>query len=302
MSEVHLQVTRILGHAGADPMGSLGPAADRKAATETGREDNESLDISWPPDQGSSGETVLDQRALRFRSLTLAEADECAGSAGGLPQRIRVAKLSGRRRGWHLVGAALFRSRLHHSTLGQDPQLSTFIAYDEGALVSTVSRPTRRRAVADELYRTEIDALRSKGRRSANSPGLQSTRPPPASRCSLSLFHTAYLYSSVIRGFTHAVIRSIPSCRVLWTRAQVRPHRRGTHEQGWTPPPCCYARRSPRSPKGWHGRGQADALARTLALRLRISAGEEVGVLNRLRGLVRRAEGFVLLPNLPRTP
>ena len=77
------------------------PAADASDASATqAREEPDSLDVLLP-EHGSSGETVLDQRALRFRSLTLAEADLSAleapaGFHNGF--KIRVAKLSGRRR------------------------------------------------------------------------------------------------------------------------------------------------------------------------------------------------------------
>jgi len=201
-------------------------AADPKAATATeAPEENESLDISWPPDQGSSGETVLDQRALRFRSLTLAEADLSAleapaGFHNGF--KIRVAKLSGRRREAGTLVERRYSGRGYTiPTLGQDPQLSTFIAYDEGALVGTVSLrlDSEKGLSADDLYRAEIDALRGKGAKICEFTRLAVDKTAASKPVLAGLFHTAYLYSSVIRGFTHAVIEVNPRHVAFYGRA-----------------------------------------------------------------------------------
>jgi len=50
-----------------------------------------------------------------------------------------------------------------------------------------------------------------------SSLDLRSIGTPPASPC--SLFHTAYLYASVIRGFTHAVIEVNPRHVAYYGRA-----------------------------------------------------------------------------------
>ena len=52
-----------------------------------------------------------------------------------------------------------------------------------------------------------------------SSPGLRSTARPRASLSSPGLFHTAYLYASVIKGYTHAVIEVNPRHVAFYRRA-----------------------------------------------------------------------------------
>jgi hypothetical protein len=187
--------------------------------------DSEPLEIPWVAHQGSSGETVVDQRALRFRSLTLAEADLTAleaptGFHNGF--KIRVAKLSGRRREAGTLVEKRYSGRgytIPH--LSQDPQLSTFIAYDEGVLVGTVGvrLDSEKGLSADELYRAELDALRATGAKICEFTRLAVDKTAASKPVLAGLFHTAYLYSSVIRGFTHAVIEVNPRHVAFYGRA-----------------------------------------------------------------------------------
>ena len=201
-------------------------AGDRLAARgDDAAKDAASLEVPWAPEQENSGETVVNQRALRFRSLTLAEADLTAleapaGFHNGF--KIRVAKLSGRRREAGTLVEKRYAGRGYTiPQLGQDPQLSTFIAYDEGVLVGTVSvrLDSDKGLSADELYRAEIDALRAKGAKVCEFTRLAVDKTAASKPVLAGLFHTAYLYSSVIRGFTHAVIEVNPRHVAFYGRA-----------------------------------------------------------------------------------
>jgi hypothetical protein len=183
------------------------------------------LEPPWAGTPDSSGETVFDDRALRFRSLTIAEADLSAldapaGFHNGF--KIRVAKLSGRRREAGTLVERRYSGRGYTiPTLSQDPNLSTFIAYDEGVLVGTVSvrLDSEKGISADELYRPEIDALRGTGARICEFTRLAVDRTAASKPVLAGLFHTAYLYSAVIRGYTHAVIEVNPRHVVFYGRA-----------------------------------------------------------------------------------
>ena len=188
-------------------------------------QDNDSLEIPWISDPASSGETVVNQRALRFRSLTLAEADLTAleapaGFHNGF--KIRVAKLSGRRREAGTLVEKRYAGRGYTiPQLGQDPHLSTFIAYDEGVLVGTVSvrLDSEKGLSADELYRAELNALRATGAKVCEFTRLAVDKTAASKPVLAGLFHTAYLYSSVIRGCTHAVIEVNPRHVAFYGRA-----------------------------------------------------------------------------------
>ncbi len=103
----------------------------------------------------------------------------------------------------------------------QEPQLTTFIAYDEGQLVGTVSvrLDSESGLSADDLYRSEIDALRAAGARICEFTRLAVDKTAASKPVLAGLFHTAYLYASVIRGCTHAVIEVNPRHVVFYGRA-----------------------------------------------------------------------------------
>jgi hypothetical protein len=183
------------------------------------------LEPPWTNPVDTSGETVFDDRPLRFRSLTVAEADLSAlespqGFHGGF--KIRVAKLGGRRREAGKLVERRYAGRGYTiPAQSDDPHLSTFIAYDEGQLVGTVSvrLDSDRGLSADDLYRKELDALRSAGARVCEFTRLAVDKNAASKPVLAGLFHTAYLYASVIRSFTHAVIEVNPRHVVFYGHA-----------------------------------------------------------------------------------
>ena len=172
----------------------------------------------------STGETVFDDRPLRFRNLTLAEADLPAledepDSVPGF--KIRISKLrSGRQQAETLVDHRYEGRGYQIPGLKKERELSTFIAYDEGQLVGTVAvrLDSRRGLAADELYAEEIDALRARGYRICEFTRLAINRTSASKPVLAGLFHTAYLYAAVIRGTTHAVIEVNPRHVVFYRR------------------------------------------------------------------------------------
>ena len=183
------------------------------------------LEVPWTAPADTTGETVFVDRALRFRSLSVSDADLAVleapdGFHGGF--KIRVAKLGGRRREAGKLVERRYAGR-GYTLPGnfQDAQLSTFIAYDEGQLVGTVSvrLDSDEGLSVDELYRDEINALRSAGARICEFTRLAVDKTAASKPVLAGLFHTAYLYASVIRGFTHAVIEVNPRHVAFYGRA-----------------------------------------------------------------------------------
>ena len=172
-----------------------------------------------------TGQTVFDDRPLRFRSLTLTEADvpalEDASTIEGA-FKIRVAKRTGARRdAWSLVERR-YTGR-GYTIPGRKPKTNvfTFIAYDEGQIVGTVGLgvDTGKGLSADQLYRAEIDELRAKGWRICEFTRLAVDRTAASKPVLAGLFQTAYLYAAVIRGYTHAVIEVNPRHVVFYGTA-----------------------------------------------------------------------------------
>lgn len=172
-----------------------------------------------------TGQTVFDDRPLRFRSLTLAEADVPSLEDPSMIEgafKIRVAKRTGARRdAWSLVERR-YTGR-GYTIPGRKPKTNvfTFIAYDEGQIVGTVGLgvDTGKGLSADQLYKPEIDALRAKGWRICEFTRLAVDRTAASKPILAGLFQTAYLYAAVIRGYTHAVIEVNPRHVVFYGTA-----------------------------------------------------------------------------------
>lgn len=184
------------------------PAPAKKKAAKKPRPRTRRIDVT--------GQTVFDDRPLRFRSLTLTEADVPALEDASMIEgafKIRVAKRTGARRdAWSLVERR-YTGR-GYTIPGRKPKTNvfTFIAYDEGQIVGTVGLgvDTGKGLSADQLYRVEIDALRAKGWRVCEFTRLAVDRTAASKPVLAGLFQTAYLYAAVIRGYTHAVIEVNP--------------------------------------------------------------------------------------------
>ena len=172
----------------------------------------------------TTGETVYGDLPLRFRNLTLAEAEVPAlDDSVNLPGfKIRISKL---KRG-HLQAGSLVSDRYAGKGYGipeikKEADLYTFIAYDEGQLVGTVGvrLDSRRGLAADQLYSEELSALRDQRFRLCEFTRLAVDKRVASKPVLAGLFHTAYLFASVMRGMTHAVIEVNPRHVVFYRRA-----------------------------------------------------------------------------------
>lgn len=172
----------------------------------------------------STGETVYGNLPLRFRNLTLTEAelpaDEDPANVPGF--KIRISKL---RRGLRAAGTLVdykYAGRGYQIPgLRKERDLYTFVAYDEGSLVGTVGvrLDSRKGLAADQLYPEEIRALRTQGYRICEFTRLAVDRRSASKPVLAGLFHTAYLYAAVIRGSTHAIIEVNPRHVVFYRHA-----------------------------------------------------------------------------------
>jgi len=255
---------------------------------------NPSPDLPLPPEH--SGETVFDDRPLRFRSLSISAADlsvleDPAGFHSGF--KIRVAKLSGRRREAGTLVEKRYSGRGYTipSQATGDPNLSTFIAYDEGVLVGTVSvrLDSEKGLSADDLYRSEIDELRAAGHRLCEFTRLAVDRTAASKPVLAGLFHTAYLYAAVIRGITHAVIEVNPRHVAFYGRAldfhPIGPERLNQRVNAPAVLLCVPFARIAEGLEKYAGKPEVPGASRSLFL-YGFPADEAPGVLRRLRELV----------------
>jgi hypothetical protein len=213
-------ITKIVGKLRRQPV-AAGRVPRKK---KTSRSDNVTV-AKIPVRTDVTGQTVFDDRPLRFRSLTLTEADVPALEDASVIEgafKIRVAKRTGARRdAWSLVERRYTGRGYTVPSRKPKTNVFTFIAYDEGQIVGTVGVgvDTGKGLSADQLYRAEIDALRAKGWRICEFTRLAVDRTAASKPVLAGLFQTAYLYAALIRGYTHAVIEVNPRHVVFYGSA-----------------------------------------------------------------------------------
>jgi hypothetical protein len=191
-----------------------------------GASNGESLPALFTEGQGKSGLTVFDDRALRFRNLTLTAASgepaEFVDPSVPGAFKIRVAKREGFQRAAGTLVERRYSSRGYDTPAPkQEPHLFTFVAYDEGNLVGTVSirLDSERGLAADDLYKDEIDVLREGGCKLCEFTRLAVDVTAVSKPVLAGLFHTAYLYAGAIHGCTFMVIEVNPRHVPFYRRA-----------------------------------------------------------------------------------
>jgi hypothetical protein len=199
--------------------GTLGKKSSSASAADAGRRKSVQRAPIKVPTRSSSdvtGQTIFDDRPLRFRSLTsasidLRELEEASSIAGAF--KIRVAKVGGPPRESGVLVERRYAGRGYEiPATPNDPYLHTFLAYDEGVIVGTVGvrLDSPLRLAADDLYREEIAQLRSEGRRLCEFTRLAVDSTTASKPVLAGLFHTAYLFASKVKDYTHAVIEVNP--------------------------------------------------------------------------------------------
>jgi hypothetical protein len=246
---------------------------------------------------GKSGFTVFDDRALRFRSLTvadgIAETIEDPGALQGA-FKIRVAKREGFRREASTLVDRRYSDR-GYQTKAADPDLHlfTFVAYDEGELVGTVSiRIDYRGLSADELYKDELDVLRQGGCKLCEFTRLAVDVVNVSKPVLAGLFHTAYLYAAEVHACTFCVIevnpRHVPFYRRALKFEPIGPERTNKRVNAPAVLLCASFGAIAEGLKKYGGKHEAAPGERSL-FPWGFSPKEEAGILERLKALEAKA-------------
>jgi hypothetical protein len=141
---------------------------------------------------------------------------------------------------------------------------------------------------SDDLYRDEIDRLRAQGHRITECTRLAVDTAIASKPVLASLFHTAYLYASVVRKYTYNVIEVNPRHASFYARAlrfepigPIRMNRRVN-----APAILLGVSFGTLGEAIANYAGRYDADAGGTLLRFFFPPDEQEGVLNRLRALV----------------
>ena len=242
-----------------------------------------------------SGLTVFDDRPLRFRSLTMADEGITGLEAPGAEQSAFKIRVATKHAGFRQAAGTLIEKRYGdrgYATKPQqrDPNLFSFVAYDEGKLVGTVSIrfDSERGLSADELYKDEIDVLRKEGCKVCEFTRLAVDELTVSKPVLAGLFHTAYLYAAAVHGYNFAVIEVNPRHVAFYRRAlafePVGPERLNKRVNAPAILLCAALDTIAEGLKKFGGRHQEFPKERSL-FPYGFSPQEEVGILQRLRSL-----------------
>ena len=241
-----------------------------------------------------SGLTVFDDRALRFRNLTLAGGvDETFEDPGAIQGafKIRVAKREGFRREASTLVDRRYTDRGYQTKAAEpDPYLFTFVAYDEGELVGTVSIriDSQKGLSANELYKDELDVLREGGCKLCEFTRLAVDVTNVSKPVLAGLFHTAYLYAAQVHACTFVVIevnpRHVPFYRRALKFEPIGPERTNKRVNAPAVLLCASFDAIAEGLKKYGGHHERSATERSL-FPWGFSPKEEAGILDRLKAL-----------------
>jgi hypothetical protein len=243
-----------------------------------------------------TGRTIFGDRPLRFRRMTLPDPEMPAiddPSNFETAFKIRIAHLTHTRRDAQVLVERQYAGRGYQiPVVKKDPYLMTFLAYDEGQIVGTVSirldSPDKGLS-SDDLYRLENNELRAKGWRLCEFTQLAVDTEVASKPVLASLFHTAYLYAAVVREYTYSVIEVNPRHVAYYGRAlkfeAIGPVRMNRRVQA---PAVLLGVSFATIAEGiaQHAGTPRSADTRGLLFRYGFPPDEQHGVLNRLRELV----------------
>lgn len=284
-------VDRLRGRAG----GKLHVKHAPRTQPPADRPSEPSLPFATDGREFKSGLTVFDDRALRLRSLTLADK-----AATGLEEpsaehaafKIRVAKREGFKQAAGTLIERRYGDRGYQTPTRQpqDPNLFTFVAYDEGKLVGTVSirLDSAEGLSADELYADEVGELRAAGCRLCEYTRLALDYEAISKAVLAGLFHTAWMFTYYVRNCDFAVIEVNPRHALFYRRSlmfeQIGEERLNKHVNAPAVLLCLENDRFPPEIEKFGGRPE---LARTTRLMFPYWFGKEQaeGILSRLREL-----------------
>jgi len=162
-----------------------------------------------------TGWTVHRDVALRLKGLPVEApappVGEVQGGTGAF--KIRLAGSHETHRAASILVQHRYAKKGYRASAARvNPNVLTFAAYDEGRLAGTLSLrfDSPDGVAADTLYRAEIDAIRSDGRRICEFTRLAVATSRRSQPVLAGLFHTVYLFAWRVRNFDYVVIEVNP--------------------------------------------------------------------------------------------
>lgn len=174
-------------------------------------------ELEFPRVDDVTGNTVFGDRRPSLRNLTgehvTGSLTDPAFQAGVFKIRLAGSRSSGQQAGKLVERRYASRGYQTPSVTTTDPNLRTFVAHRDGVPVGTVGvrMDSPKGLSADDLYKAELDEIRSAGARLCEFTRLAVDDEVVRKRNVLGgLFHTAFLFSHEVRNCDYGVIEVNP--------------------------------------------------------------------------------------------
>lgn len=171
-----------------------------------------------------------DKTIVAFRSPYRLK-DLCLDQSGGPAEeetrgskqefKVRLATTEDRHKSASLLIEKMYSWRGYEAdTQRRDPNKITLVAHQEDTVAGTVTLglDNPKGLVVDELYKTEVDALRSQGKRIAELTRLAVDENSASKSVLAALFHIAFIYAFHIHKYTDFVIEVNPRHEFFYKR------------------------------------------------------------------------------------
>jgi len=174
------------------------------------------------PSEPKTEQTIFRDNQPRFRSLSAGERDaikHVLESGNGF--KVRIASKPGTpQRATGLVEKRYSSRGYQLPKEWEDPQLFTFLEYQDGDLIGTVGirLDSDKGLAADKLYKKELDGLRNAGRKLCEFTRLAVETTADSKAALATLFHSGYLWAGVIHGYDYCVVEVNPRHVVFYRR------------------------------------------------------------------------------------
>ena len=181
-------------------------------------------DLELPRMSDVTGNTVFADRPTRLRNLTGEHVDvaltDPAFQANAFKIRLAGSRASSQQAGHLVERRYAWRGYQIPGLAVTDPNLRTFVAYREGVPVGTVGMriDSPKGLSADDLYKAELDELRSAGARLCEFTRLAVDDEAVHKNVLGGLFHTAYMFSHEVRHCDYGIIEVNPRHAVFYRR------------------------------------------------------------------------------------
>lgn len=161
--------------------------------------------------------TIVAISPYQLKDLVLPEGPDTSGLGGKIEQqvfKIRLAHSNERVNSASMLVQRKYASRGYLSSgFQKEPERITLMAFQDDKVIGTLTLgldTQQNGLLVEELYKTEIDQLRAKGRKVCELTKLAVDQSRGSKQVLASLFHISYIYGRVMQGYTDVVIEVNP--------------------------------------------------------------------------------------------